>query len=196
MDFPQADKGVGKVKRALREPVSLCSFCLHVAHRSLYCASRNPLRVGPVHPRRPGPPTMPAFLRVAAVAVIFYLSPLRPPLDRPLRGQSRAEPEGPRLAGPSPSLDKAEALWRSQPDVAKEALGDRLQAELSGPAPANASASVVAARDTLEPEDLQPPWRGEGMSAAAPSLAPQARPDPKPQTRGRAQRAGPERPRL
>ena len=100
-----------------------------------------------------------AVLRIVAViGVIFYFSPVRLGADRPSHGGAR---EPPATTPPVEAL-AADAVWRTLPTAAKQALLEPMFASALGTdAPRGSEPLPVPARDTLEPEDLQPAWRGE-----------------------------------
>jgi hypothetical protein len=102
---------------------------------------------------------------VAIVGVIFYLSPVRNPDD----GPASREVAHRSTRAPSPSAEPAshlDSLWKLLPDSAKAAVLERMLTSALGPAPSTSKPQAVApATDTLQPEDLQPAWRGEAKKA-------------------------------
>jgi hypothetical protein len=104
---------------------------------------------------------------VAIVGVIFYLSPVRDLGD----GQASrdAAHRVTHADAPRPSAEPAarlDSLWKLLPDSAKEAVLERILTSALGPAPAVSTPPALApATDTLQPEDLQPAWRGEAKKA-------------------------------
>ena len=106
-----------------------------------------------------------APLRITAViGLIFYFSPLRQPFELPsVFGRGFGTADAPR--GPVASADEP---WRALPAQAKQALLEHLVASALGARPSPpVAAELPSPRDTLELEDLQPPWRGDGPSGRA-----------------------------
>jgi hypothetical protein len=136
-----------------------------------------------------------AVLRIAAlIGLIFYFSPVRRGVEQPDRLAEAARDAMPQGSAAG-SID---ALWRTLPATAKQALLDRVLASgLGQPARPRTDAQPTSARDTLEPEDLQPAWRGEDPVAPAreaPRWLVQSR-RPAPEAPARLQRSFAERPR-
>jgi hypothetical protein len=110
-------------------------------------------------------------LRIAAViGVIFYLSPVRErgaparPLGEVLSGAAEAFGK----AAPGAATASADDLWQALPSAAKQKVMDRLLSRpLGSSEAAPADGKPALPRDTLELEDLQPPWRGEAAAGRA-----------------------------
>ncbi|HEY8382780.1 MAG TPA: hypothetical protein VIL09_11590 [Microvirga sp.] len=111
---------------------------------------------------------------VAIIGAIFYLSPVRQPGTDAgavagdtlawafsfLPKAAPAEPKPPsKPAAPSVDPGALEALWRNLPEAAKKAMLDQL---IAGARQAAAPAPLPDPTDTLQPEDLQPAWKGDG----------------------------------
>jgi hypothetical protein len=101
----------------------------------------------------------PVLRILTVVGVIFYLSPVRQAGDgmpSPVRPTLRD------LAAAAPLEHGSEAMWRVPTEVARSIV-ERLSSTLAQrPAVKAASERTEKpATDTLEPEDLRPPWRGE-----------------------------------
>lgn len=93
---------------------------------------------------------------VAVIGVLTYLSPVRQEADG-LRmedvlawGRGKLE-----AAAPAAPAD-APGLWTSLPEPARRALVDQIAAGARSAAPK----ALSGATDTLQPDDLRPPWRG------------------------------------
>lgn len=106
-------------------------------------------------------PMFSALRIVAIVGVIFYLSPVRD-LDERLTLRDLVQ-RGMRTQGPTAeSVSQADSLWKLLPDSAKEAVLERMLTSVLGSASlASKQRALAPATDTLQPEDLQPGWRGE-----------------------------------
>ena len=104
-----------------------------------------------------------SVLRIAIViGVIFYLSPVRQGGEKPVRMGDIAkwsQEAAPALAVPLEQATQLQSLWQALPEPAKKAVVDRAIA--SGPSPA-ASPAPPQGTDTLQLDDLQPAWRGDG----------------------------------
>ena len=93
---------------------------------------------------------------VAVIGVLTYLSPVRQEMGDLKIGDIftwgrdallKAAPASP--AGP-------QELWTSLPEPTRKALFDQIAASARSAAPKSPS----GASDTLQPDDLRPPWRG------------------------------------
>jgi hypothetical protein len=110
------------------------------------------------------------------IGVIFYFSPVRnddsiPGDIEPIAewGKAKAAPEG--ASSLTDGAARLETLWRALPDSAKEALVERLVASSSrAQAASPPEARLPSPSDTLQPEDLQPRWRGETKETKKPRL--------------------------
>lgn len=124
-----------------------------------------------------------AFRITAVIGLIFYFSPLRQPFQLPSWfGGSFGAAETPK----GTSLHEP---WRALPEQAKQALLEHIVADALGARPSrDAAAETPSPRDTLELEDLQPPWRGDGASGRELRRTSEASP--------RAQRGHGDKPRL
>jgi hypothetical protein len=93
---------------------------------------------------------------VLIVGVIFYHSPVRNPAD----GWGVRERPTDSLKDEAPA--RLEAVWGALPERARQSIVDRIVMSAVGSAnPATAALKHTPPTDTLEPQDLQPAWRGE-----------------------------------
>ena len=112
-----------------------------------------------------------AALRIAAViGLIFYLSPVRDrggptlPLGEILSGAGEVFGK----AGPAGAVASEDDLWEALPSAARQRVLDHvLSRSVAPPPPAPAEVKPALPRDTLELEDLEPPWRGEAAAGQA-----------------------------
>jgi hypothetical protein len=103
---------------------------------------------------------VPVLRILTVVGVIFYLSPVRQ------AGDGMPSPVRPTLrdvATASPLAQGLEALWQRLPAEVARSIVERLSSTLAQSPAAKAASERTEkpATDTLEPEDLRPPWRGE-----------------------------------
>ena len=96
-----------------------------------------------------------AALRIATViGIIFYFSPVRRAGELPMGGGAPSGPGG-------QELWTAEAAWHRLPEAAKRTILDAMLALGVGSLGSSEAPASAPARDTLQPEDLQPAWRGD-----------------------------------
>ena len=100
---------------------------------------------------------------ILIVGVIFYFSPVRNPADGlGFRARTADSGQGQSSVSPSDSSARLEALWDALPERAKQSIVDRIVTSAAGSAgPATTPARFAGPTDTLEPEDLQPTWKGD-----------------------------------
>ncbi len=98
---------------------------------------------------------------ILIVGVIFYYSPARQTGDADMTIDSLLTREGdgeaPAAPAPVDGPGRLEAMWQALPESAKQAVLERILTTSGLTQPAHAP------RDTLETDDLQPAWRGEGQ---------------------------------